>query len=142
MIIVFIGREIHILDSLSWSEVYTLELSTRIPSTVVSDNTLTYLSFSRYCRTCGGSPPNGWRLRKAVDFCRVSSNLVQSCRQTDSLQDERLQGSQTLNTSRVDLTKPHPKSGVVQLDWNLTGNLLLARFGMFSDLSNNESHHP
>jgi len=45
------------------------------------------------------------------------------------LKDERLHGSQSLNTLRVDLTTSHPKSGLIQLDWNLTGTLLLARFG-------------
>lgn len=34
-ILILILSKIHILDSLSWSEVFTLELSTRIGSTVV-----------------------------------------------------------------------------------------------------------
>jgi hypothetical protein len=36
-----------------------------------------------------------------------------------------------LSTIRADLTKPNPKSGVVQMEWNLTGSLLLVRFGVF-----------
>lgn len=55
------------------------------------------------------------------------------------LKDERSYGSQSLNTLRVDLTKPHPKSGLVQLDWNLTGTLLLARFGECLDVGNTSS---
>lgn len=47
----------------------------------------------------------------------------------DELKDERLYGSQSLNTLRTDLTTAHPKSGFIQLDWNLTGTLLLARVG-------------
>ena len=39
-----------------------------------------------------------------------------------------------LSTIRADLTKPNPKSGVVQMDWNLTGNLLLVRFGVFNEV--------
>jgi hypothetical protein len=34
-----------------------------------------------------------------------------------------------LNANRVDNSKPYPKSGTVQLEFNKTGTLLLARFG-------------
>jgi len=30
---------------------------------------------------------------------------------------------------RTDLSKPNPKTGTVQLEWNKTGSLLLVRFG-------------
>lgn len=43
--------------------------------------------------------------------------------------DERLQGPQSINLTRTDLSKPNPKTGTVQLDWNKTGSLLLVRFG-------------
>lgn len=43
--------------------------------------------------------------------------------------DERLQGAQILPLIRADQTKPSPKSGTVQLEWNNTGDLLLVRFG-------------
>lgn len=46
--------------------------------------------------------------------------------------DERPQGVQTVPLNRVDNTKAHPKSGLLQLDWNTTGTLLLARFGQSS----------
>jgi len=45
------------------------------------------------------------------------------------LTDDRLQGTQVLNTIRSDLTKANPKSGITQMSWNLTGSLLLLRFG-------------
>jgi hypothetical protein len=47
----------------------------------------------------------------------------------DGLLDERLRGQQVLPTTRTDPTKPNPKSGTVQLDWNKDGSYLLARFG-------------
>jgi hypothetical protein len=43
--------------------------------------------------------------------------------------DERLQGPQSISLIRADQTKPSPKSGAVQLEWNKTGSLLLVRFG-------------
>jgi hypothetical protein len=43
--------------------------------------------------------------------------------------DERLQGPQSIALIRADQTKPSPKSGAVQLEWNKTGSLLLVRFG-------------
>ncbi|EPQ60552.1 YVTN repeat-like/Quino protein amine dehydrogenase [Gloeophyllum trabeum ATCC 11539] len=41
---------------------------------------------------------------------------------------ERLQGSQTIPVTRPDLTKAHPKNGVIQLQWNKSGTCLMARF--------------
>ncbi|PPQ63010.1 hypothetical protein CVT24_006116 [Panaeolus cyanescens] len=46
----------------------------------------------------------------------------------DDKVDDRITGSHVLNAVRPDITKPNPKSGVVQMDWNLTGSLLLVRF--------------
>jgi hypothetical protein len=43
--------------------------------------------------------------------------------------DEKLQGPHPVNANRVDNSKPNPKSGTVQLEFNKTGTLLLARFG-------------
>lgn len=36
-----------------------------------------------------------------------------------------------LPTKKPDLTKPKPKIGTVQLEWNKTGSLLLARYGQW-----------
>ena len=43
--------------------------------------------------------------------------------------DEKLQGPYPVNANRVDNSKPNPKSGTAQLEFNKTGTLLLARFG-------------
>ncbi|TFK56980.1 WD repeat-containing protein 8 [Heliocybe sulcata] len=41
---------------------------------------------------------------------------------------ERMQGSQPMPVTRPDLTKAHPKNGVMQLQWNRSGTYLMARF--------------
>jgi len=41
---------------------------------------------------------------------------------------ERTEGPQSLSWSRVDQTKPNPRSGTAQLEFNITGSLLLVRF--------------
>jgi hypothetical protein len=46
-----------------------------------------------------------------------------------TLSDEKLQGPHPLNANRVDNSKSYPKSGTLQLEFNKTGTLLLARFG-------------
>ena len=43
--------------------------------------------------------------------------------------DERPQGLQSVPINRADSSKPYTKSGIVQLDWNITGNMLLVRYG-------------
>lgn len=43
--------------------------------------------------------------------------------------DERLDGPQTISLIKPDLSKPNPRSGAVQLEWNKTGTLLLVRYG-------------
>jgi len=43
--------------------------------------------------------------------------------------DERLSGAQTIPFTRADPSKANPKSGVAQLEWNISGSLLLVRFG-------------
>jgi hypothetical protein len=48
--------------------------------------------------------------------------------------DNRINGPYLLRYIRADLTKENPKSGVIQMEWNLTGNLLLIRFGAFYEL--------
>ncbi|KIK96018.1 hypothetical protein PAXRUDRAFT_32676 [Paxillus rubicundulus Ve08.2h10] len=88
--------KIHILDSLTWSTVSTLELSSRIPS--------------------------------GVTLWREPTNWLESTQGRGFLSYERLQGPQTINLNKVDLTKPNPKSGAVQLEWNKTGTLLLVRY--------------
>lgn len=43
--------------------------------------------------------------------------------------DERLDGPQTISLIKADLSKPNPRSGAVQLEWNKPGTLLLVRYG-------------
>ncbi|KAJ3548329.1 hypothetical protein NMY22_g1298 [Coprinellus aureogranulatus] len=88
--------KVHILDSLTWSPVANLELTSRIPSSV---------------RT--------WR---------EPSNWLEATEGRGFLSYECLQGGQTLSIHRADLSKPYPKCGVVQLEFNTTGSLLFARF--------------
>ncbi|TFK77216.1 WD repeat-containing protein 8 [Pluteus cervinus] len=88
--------KVHILDSLSWSPVTTLELSSRAPAGVTI-----------------WREPLGWR--------EVTGGR-------GFLSFERLQGPQALPVIRPDHSKPHPKSGTIQLEWNKTGRLLMVRF--------------
>ncbi|KAF9056497.1 WD repeat-containing protein 8 [Panaeolus papilionaceus] len=88
--------KIHILDSLTWSDVVTLELSLRIPSN--------------------------------VRIWREPVKWLESTEGRGFLSYDRINGSHVVSAVRPDVTKPNPKSGVVQMDWNLTGSLLLVRF--------------
>ncbi|KAF8898871.1 WD repeat-containing protein 8 [Infundibulicybe gibba] len=88
--------KIHILSAVGWSEVATLELSSKIPATI-----------------------NVWR---------EPSDWFESTGGRGFLSYEKLQGSQTLNVTRADQTKPAPKCGAVQIEWNISGNHLLVRF--------------
>jgi len=88
--------KIYILDSLSWSSVTTLELSSKIASGVTV-----------------WREPIGW----------INATLGRGF-----LSYESPQGTQTVPTVRPDTSKAPPKSGLVQLDWNNTGSLLMARF--------------
>ena len=92
---------------------------------------------ANYFRLFGESLQNGWRQQKVVAFYLVSSSS-----QSDSnlvlisqiFADDHINGPHVLSTIRADPTKPNPKSGVVQMEWNLTGNLLLVRFGVFYEV--------
>lgn len=59
---------------------------------------------------------------------REPSNWLETTQGRGFLSYERLQGPQTISLQRTDPTKPNPKSGAVQLEWNKTGTLLLVRF--------------
>ncbi|KIM47892.1 hypothetical protein M413DRAFT_439574 [Hebeloma cylindrosporum] len=89
-------EKVHILDSLGWSDVATLQLTTRLSSSVVV-----------------------WR---------EPSKWVETTEGRGFLSYDRLQGPQILGTIRFDPTKANPKSGVAQIEWNLTGSLLMVRF--------------
>ncbi|KAH7885892.1 WD repeat-containing protein 8 [Phlebopus sp. FC_14] len=68
------------------------------------------------------------RIPSGVTLWREPVNWLQSTQGRGFLSYERLQGPQTIGISRIDSTKPLPKSGAVQLEWNKTGTLLLVRF--------------
>ncbi|PPQ81698.1 hypothetical protein CVT26_007771 [Gymnopilus dilepis] len=99
--------KVHILDSISWSDVATLEMSTRLSASI------NFTSLKAVWR----EPAKWIETTEGRGF--LSCNWIV---------DDRLQGPQVLGTIRADPTKPNPKSGVVQMDWNLTGSLLLVRF--------------
>ncbi|KAF5369078.1 hypothetical protein D9758_003053 [Tetrapyrgos nigripes] len=90
--------KIHILDSLSWSAVVTLEYSSRIPAGVMIWH-----------------EPQKWQEategRGFLSYERVKAPQSIAHYQTKS-----------------DPTKANPKTGVAQLQWNQTGSLLLVRF--------------
>ncbi|KIJ45121.1 hypothetical protein M422DRAFT_207343 [Sphaerobolus stellatus SS14] len=88
--------KIHILSSLSWSCVKTLEVSPRIPSSVTAWN-----------------EPVGW--------------LEDSYGHAFQAYD-KLQNITSIAFIRTSPEKPDPKSGVIQLEWNVDGTLLLTRF--------------
>jgi len=81
-------------------------------------------------------PKNIWRepskwleTTEGRGFLSCRFHHLRPVHKSDRHTDDRLQGPQILSPIRADPTKPNPKSGVVQLEWNLTGSLLLARFG-------------
>lgn len=92
---------------------------------------------ANYLRLYGESLQNGWRQQKVVAFCLVS-NSSQSDNNifliSQIFADDHIKGPHMLSTIRADPTKSNPKSGVVQMEWNLTGNLLLVRFGVFYEV--------
>ena len=56
------------------------------------------------------------------EFCMIQIQFT-------SFPDERPQGTQSVPINKADMSKAHPKSGLLQLDWNTNGTLLMARFG-------------
>jgi hypothetical protein len=84
-----------------------------------------------FVRRSGENLRNGWNLQKAAGSCLVSYHAFCNDENLIDIEcsDERPQGTQVLPLTRIDQTKPNPKSGAVQLEWNNTGDLLLVRFG-------------
>lgn len=81
-------------------------------------------------RHSGGSLPIGWSRRKAEDSSLVGTlSAYLAVTLNDHCPDERLDGPQTISLIKPDLSKPNPRSGAVQLEWNKTGTLLLVRYG-------------
>ncbi|KDR85322.1 hypothetical protein GALMADRAFT_274335 [Galerina marginata CBS 339.88] len=68
------------------------------------------------------------RLPPHVNVWREPAKWLETTEGRGFLSYDRLQGTQILSTLRTDSTKPYPRSGVAQIDWNLIGSLLLVRF--------------
>ncbi|TFK36832.1 WD repeat-containing protein 8 [Crucibulum laeve] len=68
------------------------------------------------------------RMPSGVSVWREPSKWLETTEGRGFLSYERLRGIQSINVTRSDQTKASPKSGVAQLEWNVTGSLLLARF--------------
>ncbi|KAF8647930.1 hypothetical protein AX16_006462 [Volvariella volvacea WC 439] len=68
------------------------------------------------------------RIPSRVAVWREPQKWLESTEGRGFLSFERLQGSQVIPFTKPDPTKANPKSGVIQLEWNTNGRLLLARF--------------
>ncbi|KAI0320374.1 YVTN repeat-like/Quino protein amine dehydrogenase [Amylostereum chailletii] len=70
----------------------------------------------------------GTRVPVGTTVWREPTNWLEATEGRGFLSYERLQGPHPLNLVRTDPSKPNPKSGVAQLEFNKTGTALLARF--------------
>ncbi|PSR83107.1 hypothetical protein PHLCEN_2v5911 [Hermanssonia centrifuga] len=68
------------------------------------------------------------RIPAGVTVWREPSDWVESTQGRGFLSYERPHTPYTLSIIRPDLSKPYPKSGAIQLAFNIDGTLLLARF--------------
>lgn len=119
----------------------TFELSAKVPANVVSHPTLFYVhplqkpDCLNQCSLFGGNLKGGWKQPKekgSYHVWHLPFHPSGSCFRYLSHLDDRVHAYQSspVPLIRVDATKPHPKSGLVQLEWNLDGTLLMARFGI------------
>ncbi|KAI0034262.1 quinon protein alcohol dehydrogenase-like superfamily [Vararia minispora EC-137] len=68
------------------------------------------------------------RVPESVNFWREPSNWLEATEGRGFLSYERLNGTHSVPSTRPDPSKPHPKSGAVQLEFNKLGTTLMARF--------------
>ncbi|KAJ7492739.1 quinon protein alcohol dehydrogenase-like superfamily [Mycena latifolia] len=68
------------------------------------------------------------RIPAGVTIWREPAKWQETTEGRGFLSYEQLQGPYSIVLQRVDQTKPSPKSGAVQLEWNKSGSLLLVRF--------------
>ncbi|KAL5534433.1 hypothetical protein ACEPAG_895 [Sanghuangporus baumii] len=68
------------------------------------------------------------RIPSEVTVWREPLNWIEATLGRGYLSYERPQGMQVVPINRADTSKAYPKSGLVQLDWNVDGSLLLARY--------------
>ncbi|KAF9015498.1 WD repeat-containing protein 8 [Cyathus striatus] len=70
----------------------------------------------------------GSKIPASTNVWREPSKWLEATEGRGFLSYERLQGSQSIPILRSDHSKAYPKSGVIQLEWNTTGSMLLVRF--------------
>ncbi|KAI0788631.1 WD repeat-containing protein 8 [Abortiporus biennis] len=68
------------------------------------------------------------RIPNGATIWREASDWMETTNGRGFVSYEKLQSPNSISLSRSDLTKPNPKSGILQLEFNITGTLLLARF--------------
>lgn len=68
------------------------------------------------------------RIPLDVNVWREPANWIEATLGRGYLTYERPQGTQTVPMIRADASKAYPKSGLVQLEWNVNGSLLLTRY--------------
>ncbi|THH10929.1 hypothetical protein EW145_g995 [Phellinidium pouzarii] len=68
------------------------------------------------------------RIPTRVTVWREPSNWIEATLGRGYLSYERPQGTQSIIVNRADASKAYPKSGLVQLEWNANGSLLVARY--------------
>jgi len=90
--------KVHILSHLTWNVVATVSFQSRIPN---------------------GSPVNVWR---------EPLRWLESTHRRGFLAYDRPSLPFSISSTRADPSKANPKSGAVQLEWNINGSLLLVRF--------------
>lgn len=68
-------------------------------------------------------------------FSPVNVQFFSSNHWCINLVDEKIEGTTSLPLVRSNPEKPDPKSGALQLEWNLDGTFLITRFGRQSRLA-------
>jgi len=68
------------------------------------------------------------RIAARVTIWREPTDWIEKTHGRGFISYERVQPPHSITLNRPDLSKPNPKSGVVQLAFNVSGSLLLARF--------------
>ncbi|KAK0198238.1 WD repeat-containing protein 8 [Armillaria mellea] len=68
------------------------------------------------------------RIPAGVNVWREPADWLTATEGRGFLSYERLPSPYSITLNKPDHTKPNPKSGVIQIEWNLTGSLLLMRF--------------
>lgn len=141
--------QVHILNSLSWTSVACVEITGRMPSGVVNFTKIfllcyVYLLFIYNVSQALWKEPINWlQATHGRGFLQCTS--IFTFPSPESLltliflmRDERITTPHSISLIRPNTMKPQSKSGVAQLEWNVTGTLFFVRFGA----SSASSSHP